>query len=108
MVPQTCPTRRPARNRPGQTAKYGCLTSPSSLLFYSNDGRAAVGGFELGAFDLPAFVNTDINKDFTENWSQIVDGIEGFARLTLGLPGRWRDQRLHDRRPSTSCRRANR
>ena len=46
-------------------------------MFYSNDGRAAVGRFELGVFDIPAFVNTDINKDFTENWSQIVDGIEG-------------------------------
>ena len=38
-----------------------------------------LGRFELGVFDIPAFVNTDINKDFTENWSQIVDGIEGLC-----------------------------
>jgi hypothetical protein len=47
---------------------------PRSLLFYRNDGRAAVGHFKIGAFEIPAFVNTDIKTDFTENWSQIVVG----------------------------------
>jgi hypothetical protein len=47
---------------------------PRSLLFYRNDGRAAVGHFKFGAFEIPAFVNTDIKTDFTQNWTQIVVG----------------------------------
>jgi hypothetical protein len=59
-----------------------------SLLFYSNDGRAAVGHFEFGAFGIPAFVNTDIKTDFTENWTQIVvsgsrDVINGIGQNIL-------------------------
>jgi hypothetical protein len=46
------------------------LSAPNQLLFYRNDGRAAVGHIH---FVDGKFVNTDAVDNFTENWSQIVD-----------------------------------
>lgn len=45
-------------------------SAPNQLLFYRNDGRAAVGHIH---FVDGKFVNTDAVDNFTENWSQIVD-----------------------------------
>jgi hypothetical protein len=45
-----------------------------NLLFYRDDGRAAVAHFQFPSLSPIELVNTDINNNFTKNWSHIVPG----------------------------------